>query len=105
VVEAVLSRGVDAPVGDRVRAALLLIERSTSQPGGLHPEDIVRGRQAGLSDREMEHVFYVMAMFDVVNRLADAFGFHVPSPDTLRRGAPTVFRFGYRLPGLLGRGR
>lgn len=90
-----MTQGIDAPVGRRVKAALILIEKFTLRPDELGPDDIRTARTAGLTDRAIEDAFYVATIFNVMDRLADAFGFHVPKR-LIQKAAPIVFRFGYR---------
>jgi alkylhydroperoxidase family enzyme len=95
LVEAVLSQGIDAPVEKELKSALTLIEKFTLRPNELSPDDIHAARAAGLTDRAIEDAFYVATLFNVQDRLADAFGFHVPKR-LIERGAPIVYRYGYR---------
>jgi alkylhydroperoxidase family enzyme len=97
-VEAVYADRTTAPVSDEVKAALALIETFTLRPEALGPSDVETARKAGLSDEAIEHVFDVATMFNVIDRLADAFQFHVPDQAGLDKGAKVLLRFGYRLP-------
>ena len=40
-------------------------------------------------------------MFNLIDRLADAFRFYVPDQAGLDRGAKALLRFGYRFPPFL----
>jgi alkylhydroperoxidase family enzyme len=95
VVEAVMTQGVDAAVDPELKAALILIEKFTLRPDELGPDDIRAARTAGLSDQAIEEAFHVATLFNVQDRLADAFGFHVPKR-LIQKGAPIVYRLGYR---------
>jgi alkylhydroperoxidase family enzyme len=90
-----MTQGIDAPVEKELKAAMVLIEKFTLRPDELGPDDIRTARTAGLTDQAIEDAFYVATMFNVMDRLADAFGFHVPKR-LIQKGAPIVFRFGYR---------
>jgi alkylhydroperoxidase family enzyme len=90
-----MTQGIDAPVERELKAALILIEKFTLRPDELGPDDIRTARTAGLTNQAIEDAFYVATMFNVMDRLADAFGFHVPKR-LIQKGAPIVFRFGYR---------
>jgi alkylhydroperoxidase family enzyme len=90
-----MTQGADAPVGDELKAALVLIEKFTLRPDELNGDDIRAARAAGLTDQAIDHAFHVSALFNVQDRLADAFGFHVPKR-LIQKGAPLVYRFGYR---------
>ena len=101
VVDAVFDDPEQAPVSDEVRAALRLIEPFTLRPHELTAADIERARDAGLTNEAIDHVFLVAALFNVIDRLADAFDFEVPDDAGLRRGAKSLLRFGYRFPRFL----
>ena len=91
-----MAEGPDAAVDDRMRAVLILIEIFTLRPEELGPDDIRRARQAGLTDLDIEHAFDVATMFNIEDRLADAFDFHVLKKEIFQKLAPTVFKRGYR---------
>lgn len=87
-----------APVSEKVKAALRLIETMTLRPGELGPSDVARIRAAGVSDAAIVDAATVCALFNVVDRLADAFAFHVPGRETLDRHAGFLIKYGYALP-------
>jgi alkylhydroperoxidase family enzyme len=99
-VDAVYADRTTAPVPDPVKAALALIETFTLRPDELKAE-VQTARDAGLSDEAMEHVFDVATLFNLLDRLADAFGFFVPDAAGFDRGAKVLLRFGYRFPPVL----
>ncbi|MEW6471139.1 MAG: hypothetical protein AB1679_02625 [Actinomycetota bacterium] len=84
-----------------MKAALALIETFTLRPEELGPDDIAAARAAGLSDEAIEHAFDVATLFNVIDRLSDAFGFYVPDQPGLDKGAKVLLRFGYRFPPFL----
>jgi hypothetical protein len=84
-----------------VKAALVLIETFTLRPEELGPNDIETARAAGLSNEAIEHVFDVATIFNLIDRLADAFDFHVPDQEGLDQSAKVLLRFGYRFPPFL----
>ncbi len=84
-----------------MKAALALIETFTLRPEELGPNDIETARAAGLSNAAIEHVFDVATIFNLIDRLADAFDFHVPDQEGLDQGAKVLLRFGYRFPPFL----
>jgi alkylhydroperoxidase family enzyme len=90
-----------APVSDELKAALALIETFTLRPEGLGPGDVDAARKAGLSQEAIEHVIDVATLFNVIDRLADAFGFFVPDQAGLDKSAKVLLRFGYRFPPFL----
>lgn len=84
-----------------MRAALALIETFTLRPEDLGPDDIAAASAAGLNDEAIEHAFNVAALFNMIDRLADAFSFAVPDEAGFERGAKVLLRFGYRFPRVL----
>ena len=90
-----MTEGVEMLVEGELKAALVLIEKLTLHPDELGPDDVRAARAAGLTERAIEDAFYVATLFNVQDRLADAFGFHVPTR-LIQKGAPIVYRLGYR---------
>ena len=84
-----------------MKAALALIETFTLRPEEFGPDDIEAARNAGLSNEAIEHVFDVATIFNLIDRLADAFDFYVPDQEGLDQAAKVLLRFGYRFPPFL----
>jgi hypothetical protein len=51
---------------------------------------------AGASREQIEDALAICFSFNVIGRLADAFGFSVPSPDAFEAGAKYLLARGYR---------
>lgn len=83
VVSAVLSDWRTAPVSDRLRAGLAVVEAVTARPAEPMGELVRNARAAGLSDAEIEDAANVAFHFNIINRAADAFDFQLPSSETL----------------------
>lgn len=96
LVQAVLQDWRAAPLAPRTKAMLALLERLTLQPEAVAAHDLAAARAAGLSDEAIEDAIHVCALFNVLNRLADALAFEVPGPETFERHGRTLLRFGYR---------
>lgn len=96
LVESILAEGANAAPDEAMRAVLLLIEKFTLRPEELTADDIREARAAGLSSLEIEHAFHVATIFNIEDRLADAFHFHVLEREAFQRLAPVVFKLGYR---------
>ena len=102
VVAAVLEDWRTAPVNARVRAVLAFLEKLTTAPAGLSHADIEAMRAAGVNDKAVEEAVYVCFLFSVMDRLADAFGFDMHSPEEFTRGGRALYAKGYgrlSLPG------
>ncbi|HEV2397974.1 MAG TPA: hypothetical protein VGS27_13590, partial [Candidatus Sulfotelmatobacter sp.] len=62
----------------------------------VNADDIRAVLAAGASHQQIEDALAVCFSFNVISRLADAFGFHVPSPDAFGAGAKYLLARGYR---------
>ena len=100
-----MAEGVEGAVDDQwrtdllreeVRTAFGFLERLNALPEEIGPEDIQALRDAGLSDEAIRDAIYVCASFNVIDRLADAFGFDVPSPEKGHKAARFLLKIGYR---------
>jgi alkylhydroperoxidase family enzyme len=79
VADAVLADYRSAPIGEPLRATLALLEVAARAPDDLSPELVEVARRAGVSDEAIGDALYICALFGIINRLADAFGFAIPS--------------------------
>ncbi len=84
-----------APVDAKVRAALCFLEKLTLEPGRIGPGDVEPLRAAGVSDEAIEDLIHICALFNLLDRVADALGFVVPSVESFRRGASLLLKHGY----------
>lgn len=75
MVDAVLADWRTAPVEPPLRAMLGFLEAVTLRPAELRPEDAAAVRAAGVSDPAMVDALLVAAYFNLIDRLADSFGF------------------------------
>ena len=87
-----------APFDERVRETLGLLERLTLEPDEVGPEDVRRVRAAGVSDEALADTIHVCALFNTIDRIADALGFDVPPDEVFAERAPAFLEGGYRLP-------
>jgi|SRR5579859_609712 len=102
LVAAVLADWRAAPLDEKLRAMLGLLEQVTLHPGALGPADMAPLRAAGLGDQAIEEALYVAFVINVMDRLADAFDFDLPAAAELRRYARLAQWLGYgtiSLPG------
>ena len=63
-----------------MRATLGFLEKLTLQPDALTPDDAAAVLSAGVSRDALVDAIHVAALFNMIVRLADSFGWHVP-PD------------------------
>lgn len=84
-----------APIDERLRATLAFLEKLTLTPGEVGPDDVEPVLAAGVTRKAVEEAIYVAALFNVVDRLADAFDFEVPRPEDGGRTAFVLTKLGY----------
>jgi alkylhydroperoxidase family enzyme len=84
-----------APVSDGVRATLGFLKKLTLTPEELGPVDAAAVRAAGVSDEALADAIHVCALFNIIDRIADALEFHVPPRKESERIAPRFFARGY----------
>ena len=85
-------------MSDQAKAALKLIETMTLRPDELGRADIDAVRSAAVGDAAIVDAATICALFNVIDRLADAFGFAVPSQAAFEKEAASMLRHGYALP-------
>lgn len=90
-----LSREQDP--GGKLGAMLRFLRTMTLTPDALGPADARAVREAGVSREAMEDALHVAMMFNVINRVADGLGFHVPDDEAFAASAKMLLRFGYEL--------
>ena len=86
-----------APVDDWLRATLGFLEKLTLEPDALGPEDADAVREVGVSDDALLDAIAVAALFNVIDRVADALGFDVPPPEAFAARADRMLATGYAL--------
>ena len=86
-----------APVDAKVKATLALLEKMNRNPGGLVTADVDKVRSAGVRDAAIEDAIHIAFAFHIINRLANAFNFHVSSSETFSKVGRTLLKRGYRL--------
>lgn len=94
-VAAVLAGAEPAPVAEPLRATLRMLAKLTAE-GKLTAGDMREVLAAGASPRQVEDALAVCAAFNTTNRLADAFGFQLLSPEGFEAGAKYLLKRGYR---------
>lgn len=90
-------------VRPEVAALLPLLEKVTRDPGNVGRADVDAVRAAGVPDDAIADALYVNLIFNVMNRLANAFDFAWDSDEHVRLGARVIHRIDYRLPSVLTR--
>src|SRR5215217_5773875 len=96
LVEAVLEDWQTAPVDQKTKAMLGFLRKLTLEPFRVDGADMAPLRAAGLSDAAIEDAIQICANFNIIKRLADAFGFELPSPRGLARSTEILLKRGYQ---------
>ncbi len=104
-VDATLDDWRGAPLRPQILAALGLIEKLTSSPEDVGPSQMEELRAAGVTDEAVEQVAVVCALFNIIDRVADALDFHLPTEEGYQKSADSLLKFGYSLPKPLRGGR
>ena len=94
-VAAVLADLESAPVEEGLRATLRMLGKLT-RDGKLGAGDVREVLSAGVSRRQVEDALAVCAAFNTTDRLGDAFGFEMLSPEGFEAGAKYLLKRGYR---------
>jgi uncharacterized peroxidase-related enzyme len=94
-VQAVLTDLESAPVEEPLRATLRMLGKLTAE-GDVSADDMREVLSAGVSPQQIEDALAVCVAFNTTDRLADAFGFEVLSPEGFEAGAKYLLRRGYR---------
>ncbi len=102
LVAAVLADWRTAPVEEKVRRTLGFLEKLTVSPAEVTQEDIEPMRSVGVSDQAIEEAVYVCCLFNMINRLADAFDFELFSAKGFQRNGRMLYTLGYRLASVPG---
>lgn len=84
-----------APIGEKLRATLGLLEKLTTAPAEVGPTDVEVVRATGVSEQAILDAIYICAAFSLIDRVADALGFTVPASFT--SGAVGQLRRGYKM--------
>lgn len=94
-VSALLSDLDTAAIEEPLRATLLMLGKLTREQG-VDTHDMRAVLAAGASRQQIEDALAVCFSFNVIGRLADAFGFLVPGSEAFEAGAKYLLARGYR---------
>lgn len=96
VVRAVLEDYRTAPIPEKMRAMLAFLEKLTLRPAEVGPGDMELLRAAGLADEEIEDAIHICANFNIINRMADALAFRLPTRKVYEGSAKILLKQGYQ---------
>jgi alkylhydroperoxidase family enzyme len=87
-----------ASLSPQLHATLAFLEKMTLEPDELGPDDVEHARAASVTDEALIDAIHVCALFSMIVRLADAFGWDVPPGEAFAARAPVLLENGYALP-------
>jgi uncharacterized peroxidase-related enzyme len=94
-VQAALADLESASIDESLRATLRMLGKLTRE-GNVSAGDMRQVMSAGVSRQQIEDALAVCAAFNTTDRLADAFGFELLSPEGFEAGAKYLLKRGYR---------
>lgn len=94
-ISALLSDLNTAGIEEPLRSTLLMLRKLTREHT-VNADDMRTVVNAGASRQQIEDALAVCFSFNVISRLADAFGFFVPGPVAFEAGAKYLLAHGYR---------
>jgi alkylhydroperoxidase family enzyme len=86
-----------APIDERVRAMLGLLEKFTKRPDVLGPADIRAVLATGVTREMIRDAFYVAFLFNTYDRLADTLGWELPDQPYYAKAGKFLLKKGYGL--------
>ncbi|HEY5222693.1 MAG TPA: carboxymuconolactone decarboxylase family protein [Microbacteriaceae bacterium] len=95
VVDAVLANYRTAPISDKLKAALVFVEKMTRTPDDLTVDDARTALNAGVTIDELRDAAAVASLFAIVTRYANALDFDIPSRTDFDKAAGMLLRRGY----------
>ncbi len=84
-----------APIEEPLRATLRMLGK-LAQQNGIEAADIRAVLDASVSPQQIKDALAVSLAFNITDRLANAFGFAVASPEAMNAGARHLLKRGYR---------
>jgi AhpD family alkylhydroperoxidase len=94
-VSSLLTDSGTAKIGEPLQSTLLMLGKLTRE-NAVNAADMRVVLAAGASRQQIEEALEVCFSFNVIGRLADAFGFSVPGPEAFEAGAKYLLARGYR---------
>jgi alkylhydroperoxidase family enzyme len=84
-----------APIDEPLRATLRMLGKLTER-NSVDADDIRAVLDASVSPQQIKDALAVSLAFNITDRLANAFGFTVASPEAMTAGARHLLKRGYR---------
>jgi len=84
-----------APIDEKLRAMLALLETHTLHPEEMSASDVRAALAAGLSREAIRDAFYVAFLFNTYDRLADTLGWELPDESYYPKAGQFLLKKGY----------
>ena len=84
-----------APIDEKLRAMLGLLEIFTLHPEQLGPSDVRAVLDTGVTREAIRDAFYVAFLFNVYDRLADTLGWELPEQGYYAKAGQFLLKKGY----------
>ena len=84
-----------APIDEKLRAMLGLLDKLTLAPASLSPDDVRPVLAAGVTREAIRDAFYVAFLFNTYDRLADTLGWELPDPRYYPKAGAFLLKKGY----------
>ena len=85
-----------APIDEKLRATLGLLEKLTLAPETLSAEDVRPVLALGVTREALRDAFYVAYLFNTYDRLADTLGWELPDERYYPKAGRFLLKAGYR---------
>jgi alkylhydroperoxidase family enzyme len=86
-----------APIDEKLKAMLGLLETFTLRPGEVRPEDVRVVLATGVTREMVRDAFYVAFLFNGYDRLADTLGWELPDRSFYWKAGKFLLKKGYRV--------
>ena len=86
-----------APIDEKLRAMIRLLETFTLRPDELTAADVRAVLATGVSREAIRDAFYVAFLFNTYDRLADTLGWELPEDRYYGKAGKFLLKKGYRL--------
>jgi alkylhydroperoxidase family enzyme len=86
-----------APIDEKLRAMISLLETFTQRPDELTPADVRAVLATGVSREAIRDAFYVAFLFNTYDRLADTLGWELPEDRYYGKAGSFLLKKGYKL--------
>ena len=85
-----------APIDEKLRAMLGLLETFTLHPEQLDASRVREVLDAGVTREQVRDAFYVAFLFNTYDRLADTLGWQLPDPRYYVKAGQHLLKRGYK---------